>query len=219
MSFFPRPPTGRGPLAIPGKGAAKGPDVLTGTGSNAPVPAEQTESFLLCIDLQPIFISAIADGGHVRQRCAFALEAAKGLGLPVLFTEQVPDKLGGTTEDLLQLVEQPEVMGKDAFSAFGNEQIAARVRASGAKQLLIIGLETPVCVFQTARDARQAGFQVTILADCVGARRGDDATVALAYLAAYGCAVLPAETYFYARLQNARHPFFRDFTSLVKKYG
>ena len=173
---------------------------------------------LLCLDLQPAFLAAIPDSQRVHWRCSFALEAARGFGLPVLFTEQVPAKLGGTAGDLLALCAQPEGMGKDAFSAFGNEKIAARLRASGAKHLFICGIETPVCVYQTARDALQAGYQVTLLADCVGARRAGDATAVLAHLAQAGCAILPAETVFYALLQNARHPFFRDYTSLVKKY-
>jgi len=174
---------------------------------------------LLCIDLQPAFLAAIPESQQVHHRCAFALEAAKGLGLPVLFTEQVPGKLGGTAADLLALCDQPEAMGKDAFSAFGDEKIAARLHASGAKHLLLCGIETPVCVYQTARDALKAGYQVTLLADCLGARRAGDATTVLTHLSQAGCNVLPAETVFYALLQNARHPFFRAYTSLVKKYG
>jgi nicotinamidase-related amidase len=190
-------------------------------GMSAVVPPALSPSngLLLCIDLQPVFLATICDSQRVHWRCSFALETARGLGLPVLFTEQVPAKLGGTAADLLVLCEKPEAMGKDAFSAFGNEKIAARLRASGAKHLLLCGLETPVCVYQTARDALKSGFQVTVLADCIGARRSADATTVLAHLAQTGCAVLPAETVFYSLLQNARHPFFRDYTVLVKKYG
>ncbi len=188
--------------------------------STSPSPATPSPSktLLLCIDLQPVFLAAIPDSQRVHWRCSFALEAARGLGLPVLFTEQVPAKLGGTAEDLLALCPRPEAMGKDAFSAFGNQKIAERLQA-GPKHLLLCGVETPVCVYQTARDAIRQGLQVTVLADCVGARRAADAALVLTHLAQAGCAVLPAETVFYALLQNARHPFFRDYTALVKKYG
>lgn len=174
---------------------------------------------LLCIDLQPAFLAAICDSQRMRWRCSFALEAAKGLGLPVVFTEQVPAKLGHTSEDLLALAGKPVALGKDAFSALGDPQIAAHLKASGAQHLLICGIETPVCVHQTAVDALQAGYQVTLLSDCVGARRAGDADAVLAHLARAGCAVLPAETVFYALLRHAKHPFFRDYTKLVKKYG
>lgn len=187
------------------------------TGSEQATPAARPA--LLCIDLQPVFLAAICDSQRVHWRCSFALEVAKGLGLPVVFTEQVPAKLGGTAEDLLALIDQPVALGKDAFSAFGNKAIAAHLKAGGTKELLLCGIETPVCVYQTARDALAAGYHVTVLADCVGARRAGDADAVLAHLARAGCTVLPAETVFYALLGNAHHPFFRDFTRLVKKYG
>lgn len=174
---------------------------------------------LLCIDLQPAFLAAIPDSQRVHWRCSFALEAAKGLGLPVLFTEQVPVKLGGTAGDLLALADRPIVLGKDAFSALGDKTIAAHLKAGGAKHLLMCGIETPVCVYQTARDALQAGYRVTLLADCLGARRTDDAATVLTQLRHHGCTVLPAETVFYSLLHDAKHPFFRDYTKLVKKYG
>ena len=191
---------------------------LTG---EAPTPTTPSSPppLLLCIDLQPIFLAAIPDSQRVHWRCFFALEVARGLGLPVLFTEQVPHKLGGTAEDLLAHCAAPTALGKTAFSAMGEAKIAEWIRRSGAQHLLLCGIETPVCVYQTARDALSAGYQVTILADCVGARRTSDATMALTHLAQAGCAVLPAETVFYALLQSAQHTFFRDYTVLVKKYG
>lgn len=189
------------------------------TRSDPEAAAFAPKLLLLCIDLQPAFLAAICDSQRVHWRCSFALEAAKGLGLPVLFTEQVPDKLGRTAADLLALVDQPVTLGKDAFSAFGDPQLASRIKASGAQHLLLCGIETPVCVYQTARDAMQAGYAVTLLTDCIGARRTEDASAVLAQLRHQGCTVLPAESVFYSFLGDARHPFFRDYTKLVKKYG
>jgi nicotinamidase-related amidase len=181
--------------------------------------ASSTPPLLLCIDLQPAFLAAIPDSQRVHWRCSFALEVAKGLGLRVIFTEQVPAKLGGTAEDLLKLAHQPVTMGKDAFSAFGDPAITAYLKATGTRQLLLCGIETPVCIYQTAVDARNSGYEVTLLVDCLGARRAPDASAVLTHLSQAGCHVLPAETVFYALLRDAQHPFFRDFTKLVKKYG
>lgn len=177
------------------------------------------DTLLLCIDLQPVFWPAIAGGDSVRRRCAFALEAATGLGVPAFFTEQVPAKLGPTDPELRALAPQAEAHGKEAFSAFGDDKITRRLQEIGADHLLICGIETPVCVYQTAIAALQREYQVTLLTDCVGGRRTDDATAALAALSKAGCHLLPAETVFYALLNDARHPFFRAYTALVKKYG
>ncbi len=177
------------------------------------------DTLLLCVDLQPVFLDTLPDATRLRRRCAFAIESAHGLGLPVLFTEQVPAKLGHTARELLAPLPKPEAMGKDAFSAFGDEHITRRIQEIGAEHLLVCGLETPVCVYQTAIAALRREYQVTVLTDCVGARRADDATAALAALSKAGCNLLPAESVFYALLNDARHPFFRAYTALVKKYG
>lgn len=174
---------------------------------------------LLCLDLQPVFLAAICDSQRVHWRCSFALEAAAGLGVPVIFTEQVPDKLGNTAEDLLALARDPETLPKTAFSPFAEKKLAAHIKELGHKHLLICGLETPICVYQTAVDALKAGYKVTLLSDCLGARRKDDADAALAQLALDGCRVLPAETVLYSLVHEAGHPYFRNFTKLVKKYG
>lgn len=177
------------------------------------------DTLLLCIDIQPAFLAAIPEGTRVAHRSAFAVETAKGLGLPVLFTEQVPAKLGPTDPALLAFAAPAEAFPKDSFSALSDEKICRRLQEIGPDRLLLCGIETPVCVYQTAMAALRNEYQVTILTDCVGARRPDDGVTALAALAKAGCDLLPAETVFYAMLHDARHPFFRDYTGLVKKYG
>lgn len=174
---------------------------------------------LLCLDLQPVFLAVINDSQRFHWRCSFALEAAAGLGVPVVFTEQAPDKLGHTAADLLALCREPDVLPKTAFSPFAERKLATHIKTLGHRHLLICGLETPVCVYQTAVDALKAGYKVTLLADCLGARRKDDTAAVLTQLAHDGCRVLPAETVFYSLLHEAEHPYFRDYTKLVKKYG
>lgn len=172
---------------------------------------------LLCIDAQPVFLAAVAEGATVQRRCAFAIAAAVGLGLPVAFTEQVPQKLGGTAPDLLALAPQARVWGKSTFSALADDGI--RDGLGGADHLLICGIETSVCVYQTTLDALAAGLQVTILSDAVSARRPDDTRVCLEALVRAGAHVLPSETVFYAMLHDVKHPFFKAYTQLVKSHG
>jgi nicotinamidase-related amidase len=176
-------------------------------------------ALLLCIDLQPPFLKAIPAGAQVLQRCAFAIEAAAGFSLPVAFTEQVPQKLGGTAAELLALAGKPAVWGKITFSALADDGIRDALRKRAPDHLLLCGVETSICVYQTALDALDAHYQVTVLADAVGARRDDDAQAALVALARAGVQVLPAETVFYSLLGDANHPFFKAYTQLVKKYG
>ena len=173
---------------------------------------------LLVIDVQPTFLKAMQDGEGCLRRCLLAASAAKLLGVPVLFTEQVPAKLGPTHPDLLLAAgEGRAVFGKTAFSAFGAPGLVEAFGKLQVSQLLICGLEIPVCVYQTAMDALREGVGVTILSDAVEARRPEDACTCLEALRAAGAHILPTETVFYAMVGDATHPQFRAFTELVKQ--
>jgi len=166
--------------------------------------------------MQPKFVAAMTGADTLTRRCTFALAAATGLGLPTAFTEQVPEKLGPTAAPLLAAAPSAPVWGKTAFSVFGDDAIRAELERRDVQHLLLCGIETPVCVYQSALDARAAGLEVTLLSDAVGARRPGDAAACLAALLRAGVHVLPSETVFYALLRDARHPFFRAYTALVK---
>jgi len=178
-----------------------------------------TGAMLLCIDLQPTFLNTIVDSARLAKRCGFAIEAAKGFGIPVAFTEQAPQKLGGTSPDLLALASKPALYAKNTFSALSDDGIRDAIRTRDCEHLILCGLETSICVYQTALDALDMNLQVTILSDAVGARRLDDAAVCLDALVRNSVYVLPSETVFYSLLQDTKHPFFKGFTQLVKKYA
>lgn len=190
----------------------------------SPPPSEDhrvpEDTLLLCIDMQPVFIKAMAGGERVLRRCEFAVAAAQGIGLPVLFTEQVPEKLGGTAASLRNLALSAPALGKRTFSALADEGLRdAVLRDNEIEHLILCGIETPVCVYQTAIAAIAQGLEVTVLSDCVDARRPDDARVCLEALVKSGAHVLPAETVFYALLRDVGHPFFKAYTQLVKAAG
>lgn len=100
---------------------------------------------LLVVDVQPTFLKAMAEGEVCLRRCRLAVEAARLLGMPVLFTEQVPAKLGPTHSDLLAAAgEGRAVFGKTAFSAFGAPGLTEAFAKTKVSHLLICGLEIPV---------------------------------------------------------------------------
>lgn len=174
---------------------------------------------LLCVDLQPSFLKVMHDGDTLLKRCGFVIEAAQGLGIRVAFTEQLPAKLGGTAPELLALAPKADLHAKSAFSVFGDDGIADALRSLDIEHLIVCGIETPVCVYQTALGALDANLQVTVLSDAIGARRPADAAVCVDALIRAGVHVLPSETVFYALLHDAGHPFFKGYTQLVKKYS
>lgn len=175
---------------------------------------------LIVLDMQESFLKSIAGGQGLVDRCRFAVEAAILLSMTVLYTEQVPEKLGHVMEELKALVPDALVFEKTAFPALQADGLLSCLCDEGIEHLLIAGLETPICVYQTSLEAVEKGLSVTVLEDCVGCRRPDDGRSALGFLRTRtGCHVLPSETVFYSILHEADHPQFREFTSLVKKYS
>ena len=183
-------------------------------------PSPLARALLLVVDLQQPFLATIPGAEGLLRRTSLAISAAHGLGLPVVFTEQVPAKLGPTRPELLALCgKKPTVFAKDAFSAFDCESLAALLAEQEIEHVLLAGIETPICIYQTALDALGSERQVTLLTDCLGGRRPDDCATALAYLERLGCHTLPTETVFYSILKTTKHPFFRDYTKLVKQFA
>ena len=174
----------------------------------------------MCVDFQAVFLKSVHDSDSLLKRTRFAIQAAKGFGMPVVFTEQVPQKLGATVPELLSLAPGARQFGKTAFSALADDGIRDAIRAMDIEHLILCGLETSICVYQTALDALDAQLQVTILADAVSARRPEDAAVCLDALRARNHVfILPSETVFYSMLQDVKHPFFKTYTQLVKDHA
>jgi nicotinamidase-related amidase len=176
-------------------------------------------ALLLCVDMQPMFLKALPDSDRLLKRCAFAISAAQGVGMRVAFTEQAPRKLGGVDPELLKLVKKPTLFSKTTFSALADDGIADVIRKLDIEHLVLCGLETPICIYQTALDAVDRNLQVTILSDACGARRADDAATCFSALRHHNVYVLPSETVFYALIQGTDHPFFKDYTKLVKSHA
>lgn len=175
---------------------------------------------LLCIDLQDPFLNSIPDSEQLIRRCAFAIEAAKLLGVHIAVTEQMPDKLSPTTDSLRErLPANTPVFGKSAFSGLEAEGVDRWIESNQIDHLLLIGIETPICIYQTAVQAMGEDLGVTLLADCVSQRRLADREPVFQQLLAMDAHVLPSETIFYSLMGAANHPDFRAFTQLVKAHA
>jgi len=181
--------------------------------------SEVPGALLLCIDMQSAFLDSIADRDSIINRCQLALQSARGLGLSAVLTEQVPAKRGPTIGSIAEAAGDAPVFAKTTFSALADEAVSSQLQSHEVEHLILCGLETPICIYQTAIDALNQDIAVTILSDACGARRPHDALAALDALKRLGAHVLPLETVVYAMLHDTSHPFFKSFTKLVKTHG
>lgn len=173
---------------------------------------------LLVLDVQERLLPAMADAETFTDRVAFAIEAARHFKLQVIFTEQVPEKLGPTLPRLRKLAPNAPVFKKSSFSALQAPGLQDYLRDQNIYHLLVCGLETPVCVYQTALQAADLDHDTTLLSDCLASRRPEDDAYVLPALTRGGCHLLPSETVFYSMVADADRPVFRGYSELVKHY-
>ncbi|MEM9160029.1 MAG: cysteine hydrolase, partial [Verrucomicrobiota bacterium] len=174
---------------------------------------------LLVVDAQDCFIDTLHNKEDFLLRASFAIEAARSLRIHTIFTEQAADKLGGTNAKLLSLAPKSKIFHKKTFSALNAPGIERYLREKEIYHLLVIGLETPICIYQTGLQAHDEDIDVTLLADALGARRPQDSQDVFETLRRLEIQILPSESVFYSLLGDVNNAYFRDFNSLVKAYG
>lgn len=181
------------------------------------VRAEDT--ILLVIDIQERLVPAIDGGEQVVARAGTLIQAAGHLGLPILVTEQYPRGLGPTVRHLRDLLTAaPGVAGifeKITFTACTDEVIAS-LTATGRRKVIITGMETHVCVFQTARHLLAQGFQVFVAEDAVSSRTTANKQNGLQLIAAMGGVISNMETLLFDLLRAGGTPQFKMVSKLVK---
>lgn len=172
---------------------------------------------LVVIDIQEGFRNAIPDFGLIASRAATVVRGFQILGLPVLVTEQYPKGLGHTAEEIkLVLAEVDRVFEKSAFSSCGAGAFVAKLNALDIKQVIICGLETHVCVNQTAHDLLTRGFQVHILTDCVCSRFEHNREAGLAKMLASGAIPASIEMALFELMRDSKHERFKEIQRLIK---
>ena len=175
---------------------------------------------LLLVDYQNPFLKVIPDSEQLLQRTCFAVEAGSLLNCPIAVTEQMPEKLGNTTAGIQKLLpEHTPVFAKNTFSAMEADGLNRWIEDRQIDHLLLLGIETSICIYQTALHAMGDDIGITLLSDCISQRRIEDREPVLRQLLAMDAHILPSETIFYSLLGSADHLQFRQFTQIVKKYA
>jgi len=177
--------------------------------------ARVDDSVLVHIDWQPKFMAPIPHVEDPFRRAIFLHRCAGLLGVPILATEQVPEKMGGTHPDLLPLG-PVETFAKTAFSAFGCAEFVSRLEGLGRRQLILTGIEEHICVLQSALHARERGYDVFLVEDAI---RGRLLTSAFTRMTRAGVVLSHSESIVYEWMADAAHPQFREILDVVKEFS
>ena len=178
---------------------------------------DKNKTVLVVVDFQEAFRSPINDYAQIASRISIAVRGFQILNLPIIITEQYPKGLGRTAEEILfSLPPEFEFVEKTAFSSCGANPFMEKLRATGMSQVVLCGLETHICVNQTAHDLLAEGFQVHVLTDCVSSRFAQDKETALRKMQASGVVLSSVEMALFELMRNARHEQFKEIQSLIK---
>ena len=171
---------------------------------------------LLIIDIQERINAVMKYGETVVENTVKLIKGFKVLNLPVLITEQYRRGLGATESPILEKLGETEIIEKLTFSCCGAPQLMTQLQDKNVKQVVICGIETHVCVQQTALDLLANGFQVHLVRDAISSRKKIDHKTAIERMQNDGVIVTTAETVLFELLVESMTPEFKDIYKIVK---
>lgn len=180
---------------------------------------EPENSLLLIIDVQEKLIDHICNRSLVVKNIKILLKTFSKLNLPIILSEQYPKGLGKTIDDIL--INKPHSENffsfeKITFSCFLNDSFKKFLSKKKKQQIIICGLETHICVLQTALDLLKNNFEVFIVNEAVGSRKKDDFILGIKRLRQCGAQILTNEMVMFELLKDSKHNHFKFLSKIIK---
>jgi isochorismate hydrolase len=149
---------------------------------------------------------------HLRQ----LITGAQILHIPIIWLEQNPEKMGATVDPVKELLTDHEPIAKMCFSCAKSPEFMKRLESLGRNTVILAGIETHVCVYQTAADLTSAGYNVQVVQEADSSRTAANRLLGLDRIRAVGGSVTGIEMLLFEMLGTAEHPKFKDILRLVK---
>ncbi|MDH5358196.1 MAG: hydrolase [Gammaproteobacteria bacterium] len=179
---------------------------------------DASDSVLVVVDIQQKLAAAMPKG--VRERVIEQVKvlstAAHVLSVPVVVTEQYPKGLGSTESELMEtFAEGTAVIEKTSFSCMKAEEFRQQIEKQKCKQIILTGMESHICILQTALDLQIQGFQVFVVEDAVSSRSKANQYNALQRMRLAGVVITNVDSVIFEWLGDAAHPEFKSLAKLI----
>jgi len=178
---------------------------------------DRNDCFLLVVDVQERLAPAVLEREQVIANAGRLVRAATRLQIPVLMTEHCAAKIGPVVPGLRDLVPEDAVLPKAYFAAAREPACAARFSKLQRSQCVVAGMETHVCVLQTAITLKAAGYHPRVVGDAVSSRRASDKEMALERLRDAGIGLVTTEMVIFEWLERGDDLAFGDLLPLIKE--
>ena len=172
---------------------------------------------LLIIDVQEKLFPVIPENQKLLKNIQILIQGFNLFNLPILISEQVPDKLGPTIKPIKSLTSNIEPIIKSSFSCMLEPRFKQRISMlDSIDGFVIAGLETHICVFQTVRDLLLDGQRVEIAADAVASRNIQNKQIAIDRIKNEGGTISSVEMFLFHLQETSKNPSFKELSKLVK---
>lgn len=174
------------------------------------------DTALVLVDVQGKLAQAMHNKTELFENLKKMVKGAHVLGVPILWAEQNPDGLGPTIPEIAVLLPNQNPVSKLSFSCCGDEQFMKNLAAVNRKNMLVVGIEAHVCVYQTAADLIRQQYDVQVVADAVASRTPENKQIGLEKCKDAGASLTGTETVLFELLKEARGDRFKEIIQLVK---
>lgn len=169
---------------------------------------------ILMIDIQDKLSKAMFNEDKLKSNAKVMAQLSNLYNIPIIFTEQNPKSLGSTNEELLKIPKEKNVFGKMDFSGF--ELIKDTLEKTGRKNVIVLGMETHVCVYQTVRDLVVNGYHPTVLFDATGSRTKSNHKSALKNMDKMHTNITSTEMVLFDIVHTSTDENFKEAQKLIK---
>ena len=173
-------------------------------------------SLLLVIDVQEKLVNAL-DKNIIIKRVYNLVKSARLLSIPIVVTEQYPKGLGSTVADISkEFPQDTPVFEKTAFNALSEAGMIDKLKSYHKKQVVLCGIETHICVHQTAAALLREGFEVYVVKDACASRNKYEFKQGIELMQQNGAKISCVEIVLFEWLQTAKNPNFKEIQALIK---
>lgn len=176
----------------------------------------RTAAVLIMIDFQGKLAQAMFDKETLFANNVKLIQGFKALNLPIMVTEQIPEKLGPTIHQLSQELAGFKPIAKETFSCWSNKSFHDQLESLTRRHVVLTGIECHICVYQTALDLMQNGYTVHLVADAVSSRTPENREVGIQAIQRAGAQITSTEMVLFELLRTAADPKAREIFKIVK---
>lgn len=181
-------------------------------------PLEADQCALLVVDIQEKLLPPIFQKESLIRNSKLLIRAAGVLKIPAIMSTQYAKGLGGIVPEVASLLPETEAIDKDQFSCFGSDVFCTLVKRLPGKRntLLLCGMESHICVTQTALAALREGYLVHVASDAVSSRTEWNWKVGLDRMRAAGAVISSTEMMIYELMRSSSSPAFKEMLPHLK---